>query len=277
MSLELVVSEIKKQEIQITNYDTLKKEISKKLEKYKGLVLTEDNKAQMKELKSGLNKLVKAIDTERIAKTKEYNEPLNKFIEQCKELKTMVENESGKLDKQLKESDEKIKQTKKLELIKFFEDNVNTLKDLLKFENVFDERMLNVTYSQKVAEEEIKDFINKVDCDLKIIESLNTELENQLKDYYLKQFDMSKTLQEKARLEQQKKALEEVKVQKSEIIQEEPKKTFNQPVQTQINITETTEVLHRAFEVWGNREQIIALGNFMNGNNIKFKKIEGGI
>lgn len=268
MSMELVVSEIKKQNISITNYEQLDKEISENIKKYDGLVLTEDNKKEISAVKANLNKLAKAIDSERIAKTREYNEPLNTFITQCNALKQKVVTVSDKLNEQLKKDEERQKEEKKQRLIDFYKNKVEDLSNLVKFENVFNERMLNATHSEETACDEIVEFIAKVKGDLKIIEDLK-EYELLLKDYYLKCFDLSKTLQEKARLEGQKKAIEEQKVKTSEVVQE----INTNVVKRQIDANKE-EQYHRTFEVWGSREQIIALGNFMNSNNIKFNKIE---
>jgi hypothetical protein len=270
MNLELVISEVKPQAIVINNKYEILKALDESLVKY-NKVLTEDNMKEGKEDRAKLNKLVDAIDSKRKEVKEQCLAPYTAVEKDFKEITGKVEKVKDVLDKQIKNYEQSLKDKKKKELQSFYDENVGDLGKLIKFEQVFNEKMLNATYSQKVAEEEIKDFINKVTADLKVIESLNTEFENQLKDYYLKQFDMSKTLQEKSRLEVQKLALEQVKNQSSEIIQEEPKKVLKQVIQKR----ENEEILLRAFKVWGTKEQIIALSNFMNENNIKFNKIEG--
>lgn len=194
--MELAVTEIKKQEICITNFDELEKEITTNLKKYEGLVLTEENKSEIKDIKSKLNKLIKAIDRERIDKTKEYNEPLQKFIEQCNTLKSKVLEVSNTFDKQLKEAEEKEKQEKLEEIIKCFDTKVGEYRELIDFDKVFQEQWLNKTYSMKKVQMDIDHIFSKTNMDIATIDGQfkDENIRVQVKDFYFKNIAQNSVL-----------------------------------------------------------------------------------
>ena len=96
--------------------------------------------------------------------------------------------------------------------------------------------------------------------------------------------DLSATLQyanrlreqrERARIaeEKRRKSEEEAK-QKAPEPQPVAPQPKAEPVATPQPDQSAPTVYTRAFKVWGTKEQIIALGNYMNENGIEFEKID---
>ena len=259
-TMELVVSEIKKQEICITNFDELEKEITTNLKKYEGLVLTEENKSEIKDIKAKLNKLIKAIDRERIDKTKEYNEPLQKFIEQCNTLKSKVLEVSNTFDKQLKEAEEKEKQEKLEDIIKYFYENVGEYKELIDFDKVFNEQWLNKTYSMKKVQMDIDHIFSKANMDLATIEGQfkDESIRVQVKDFYFKNIDqnsvLSLAIQEGNRLTESIKKITEM--------EEKNTKTGDKITNPVQNVSKTRKV-GRVFRITCTYEKLKELNNFL--------------
>ncbi|WP_405379363.1 DUF1351 domain-containing protein, partial [Phascolarctobacterium sp.] len=87
--------DIKEKEFQapiiVINYETLKAELEKSLEEYKGLIVTEDTLAGCKAAQKELASLRVKIDTYRKDKKKELEKPIKSFEAQCKELISLVE------------------------------------------------------------------------------------------------------------------------------------------------------------------------------------------
>lgn len=278
MSMELVVSEIKKQEITITNYEELEKEITTNLEKYDNLTLTEDNKAEIKDIKSKLNKLSKAIDRERIDKAKEYNEPIQKFIEQCKTLKSKVDSVSEKLDVQLKKAEEKEKADKTLEILKYFDENIGEFKDLIDFDIIFNEQWLNKTYSMKKVQEDIAHLIAKTKMDLCTLDTAVEDevIKKQVKDFYFKNIKessvLSMAIQESKKIQDANQKIEELENTKKEekIIR---RSVLVNNVETSKDTTEPKVLQQLDFRVWVTEEQKWALKKFLVENNIEVKPI----
>ena len=273
MSMELIVSEFKKQEIQIKNYEDLNKELDENLKKYEGLVLTEDNRKDIASDKAKLNKLVKAIDDRRIALTKEYNEPIQLFINQCNTLKEKVLNVSNGLNEQIKAADLKELEEKKKEIKKLFDEIITN--EYIKYENIYNEKWELKGSTLKKVEAEMKEINENFNTDIEAIKNLNSKNEAVLIKKYIETRNMSAVLQEEARI----KELQEIKEKYEQEKEQERQKQLEVQTSTVtanfMNTPLVEEILHRGFEVWGTKEQIIALGEFMNQNNIKFKKIEG--
>lgn len=278
--MELVVTEIKKQEIYITNFDELEKEIITNLKKYEGLVLTEENKSEIKDIKSKLNKLIKAIDRERIDKTKEYNEPLQKFIEQCNILKSKVLEVSGTFDKQLKEAEEKEKQAKLEEIIKYFDENVGEYKELINFDKVFQEQWLNKTYTIKKVQMDIDHIFSKTNMDLATIEGQFKEesIRVQVKDFYFKNINQSSVLslaiQEGTRLSESIKKITETENLNTKEAVNVTNSIQNVQKNESIAGQKSEQLVGRSFKVICNYEKLVKLNDFLVNNGYKFELIE---
>ncbi len=286
--MEVAVSEIKKQEISITNYDELEKEFTEAIEKYKDLVLTEDNKTEIKDIKAKINKIIKNIDKVRIDKTKEYNEPLQKFIEQCNSLKNIGLVVVNNLDSQLKNAEQKEKADKLLEIVKYFDEHVGEYKNLIDFDNVYQEQWTNKTYTMKKVEQDIDHIFSKTKMDLTTIDGQITDenIRIQVKDYYFKNIKessiLSLALQEGNRIiENQKKIAEvEQKTENVNINAEIVNKTeteVNENVENVNNVVVNMQqeaVQQLDFRVWVTQEQKQALKEFLIKNNIEYGRVK---
>lgn len=72
------------------NFDAVKASIVSIVEPYKGIQFTENQEKEAKELKANLNKMVKEIDSKRIAVKKKYLQPLELFEAKANELKAVI-------------------------------------------------------------------------------------------------------------------------------------------------------------------------------------------
>ncbi len=270
--MELAITEIKKQEICITNFDELEKEITINLKKYDGLVLTDENKIEIKDVKSKLNKLVKAIDRERIDKTKEYNEPLQKFIEQCNTLKSKVLEVSDTLDKQLKEAEEKEKQEKLEEIIKYFDEKNIEYKELIDFDKIFQEQWLNKTYTMKKVQMDIDHIFARTNQDMGMFEETfknEQDILKQAKQFYFENIKEPMV----STLTMQK--INEIKEFNNKIAEFEQKSTKNeQEIKENIQNVSNCEKVGRVFKVICSQEELIKLNNFLQENNYNVELIE---
>lgn len=137
------------------NYDEIKASLSQRLEKYDGLVYTAAMVTDAKKDRALLNKVAAAIDAERKRVKAAYLAPYETFEKQAKELMKMVEDRSSAIDAQIKAYDEARKQEKKDNILKFYEDHVGDLAELVPFSSIFREQWLNVSYRMSMIQEEI--------------------------------------------------------------------------------------------------------------------------
>lgn len=280
MSMELIVDPVKEQKITIKNKDELIKELKNKLVVY-NKVITEDKVQEGKQDRANLNKLFTAIEAKRKEIKSDVMTPYNEVEKDFKEITGLIKEASDKIDEQVKVFEDKKKEDKKAEIKEYFNNVINY--NFIKFDDVFNDKWLNSSTSMKSMQTDIDNLKDKTDKDIEAIKQLGSRFETTLLSKYYDCRDLGTVILEKNRLEKIEQEQERIKV-----LQEQAKSEATQEIVQAQNSTETVqdsnytteqekepEMYHRAFEVWGNREQIIALGNFMNENNIKFKKIEG--
>lgn len=273
--MELQVSEIQELKPIDFNYLELKENLSEKLEIYKNAIYTEDTIKEAKGDRAKLNKLSKAINDKKIEIKKEVLKPYEDFENKTKELISMITEATNNIDTQIKSFEDKQKNEKLQNIVAFFENNSEELKEMLNFDKIYNPKWLNTTYKMTDIEEEIKHIIVKSRQDLAVIKSLNTEFENTLIDFYFKTLNLTETMGEKTRLEEQKKKIEEINRQK-ELLNAEKNKTSGKVPENNQNTQQIpyNEGLQQIdFRVWVTQEQKFYLREFLVKNNIKYGKV----
>lgn len=284
--MELIVKEFKQVPNIEFNYEALKKELSDKLVKYKGQTYDDSAIALAKKDKAALNNLKKAIETRRIEIKKQILEPYEDFETKVKDLVGMIDKPVTEIDKQVKAYEEKVRTEKKANIEEYFNEAVDDLKDILKLDNIFNSKWLNVTVNMKAIKEEIDEQITRIKSDLEVIKNLNSEFYTELNSEYLCNFDLAAVLRKKTQLEEQKKALEERAAKLKKI--EEEKQAQKQKMDSGTSIyTKTQETFVKNdsvaptgenitildFRVWVTSEQMNLLKQFLKDNNIKFGRV----
>jgi hypothetical protein len=252
------------------NFDELKQELTANLEKFNNVIYTDDSIQDAKKDRANLNKFKDVIETERKRIKKLCLKPYEEFELKVKELTGLIDKPILAIDTQVKTYEQKKKDDKLDEIKVFYIDNIGDLLDLLPFEKVFNEKMLNSSVSLKSVFDEITQKIDKVNFDLKTIKDLKSEYELTLIDSYLKTLDISEALREKTRLEERKKAIEE-----REAAQAEPVKELEQVQEAPEVLEMKQEKIHqRKFWVEGTAAQLTALGQYLKDNNIRYGGLE---
>ena len=153
------------------------------------------------------------------------------------------------------------------------------------FDRVFDKKYLNKTCKDSEWQVSLESKYGQIKKDLEAITAIEPEPK---RDYVLAGFMKTLNLGESImRYEAYDKQLKEADEYRRKAAEENAKKTVqqtdkpaNQPQESlkQGNTYQAEEspqiLLKRTMEVWGTKEQIIALGNYMNQNGIKFRKVE---
>lgn len=261
------------------NHEELKQELAVRLEKYRGLVYTEDNIKEAKADRANLNKFKDAIETRRKDIKKACLMPYEDFEAKIKEIVAMIDEPIKAIDEQVK-SYEQVKKDEKLAAIKqFFMDKVADLEALVSFDKIFNSKWLNATYKETDIQKEITDLLDRVRSDLEALNALETPYLMQLKDFYLKDFDLTATLQEKKRLEEQavRIAEHEARVQQEKAQQAKPELSREPVPEPQISqptpAAVSPQLLTVDFRVKATREQLVALKQFLNDNRIKYGRV----
>lgn len=169
----------------IINYETLKAELEKNLQDYKGLVVTEQTLAGSKAAQKELASLRVKIDTYRKAKKKEIEKPIKAFEAQCKELIALVENVEQPIKDAIKIFDDKKREEKRniaLELIAEVAAEIGLNEKYTAKLDVLD-KYTNLTAAEKSVRDDLETraFALKVEQDREVerLEIINSVLESE--------------------------------------------------------------------------------------------------
>jgi len=287
------------------NYEEMKAEFSKKLVHYNTLVVTEDSIGDAKTDKAALNKLKEAIDTRRKDVKKACLAPYEAFEKQCKEITSMIQQPILAIDNQIKAFGEAEQQQKWEQITEYYDAEVKELKELVPLEKIVPSKWKNKTESLESVNNAIGDTLERIRGELETISTLHSPFEQQIKDVYLNDYNLSKALQEQKRLEERQKQIKEMEGQKEERRkqaeeaerkrQEEQQRAAQNvsepvieakkesPVQAVTEDTPATPATPTApitpkysatFKVTGTQTQLQALSAFMKKYNIKYEVIK---
>lgn len=261
------------------NNEEIKKEVAQKLEYYKNIVYDETEIKEAKKDRASLKKFVEALENKRKEIKKQCLAPYEDFEKEEKEIVAMFSEATSSIDSQIKNF-EQARKDKKLDEIKGLFVSAE-FPEWVSFEQIFDERWLNVSVSIKNIETQIKNAREQIDKDLEMLRAL-PDFAFEAEQIYKTTFNVQKaitdakvafeiqTRKEKYEAEQ-KQALEE---QKNQIKQPEPVPTFidEQPAITE-TVHEKPKKIWLSFKANLTVADAIALKEFFNKRNIEFQSI----
>lgn len=184
------------------NFDDLKKEITEKAGEYMNLVYSDDQIKEAKKDRAELNKFKKALDDKRKDVKSQVMNPYIAFETQIKELIGIVNKAVDNIDSQVKGYEEGLKQKKEELCRKLYEKYIGDLNRIIPYEKVFNPKWLNKTYPEKAIIEDIQSLYKRVDQDLKVINTDSSKYVFEMKEEYLKEYDMAAAMSLKQHLEE---------------------------------------------------------------------------
>lgn len=260
--MELVIKDFKTTDVIEFNYEELKKELTERLTKYQTATYDDSAITLAKKDRAALNNLKAAIEERRKEIKRQCLEPYELFELKIKDIVAMIDKPIKQIDEQVKAYEQKIKDDKKAEIEKFFNDNIDDLEGIVYLDKIFNPKWLNVSYSMRNITNEIDNSLKKIREDLTVINGLQSEFDIELQNIYINTLDLSEVLRRKAELEERKKKLAEImQAQKEAPIE------VTTPV---IEAPEIEQMFEVTFTVLGSREQLKALRQFMIDNKIKY-------
>ena len=267
----------------IEDYDQLKAKVLEDVSVFNGIIISEDNLEEAPKWRAELNKKAKRISDFRIAFEKDFKKRIEKSTSQLKELASFYADASSNIDVQVKEFDDKRKQEKNAAIGKIYAENIADMEKFLPLEKIYNEKCTNKGYTLDAITKEIKAQVDSVQDGIKTIQMLGTKYESQMISAFLEAYNMNDALKKKAELEQidaemerRRKAAEEEELRKQAEAQaavenatvvpteeeEEPKEPIAQEQEYRL-----------AFEVFGNKEQLTALCNFIRENGYRYNRL----
>lgn len=258
------------------NHEELKQQLAEALVKYEGLVYSDINIKSAKADRANLNKFKEALETRRKEIKKACLAPYEAFELKVKELVAMVDKPIMAIDTQVKNYEQMLKDEKLEGIKQVYIDRVGDLAQLVPFDKIYNPRWLNTTYKGAEIEKEIIALFARIENDLRVIAELQSEYELQIKDTYLKNFDLTAALQEKTRLEEQAAKMAEYKriqAERQANAEPAPEPPRVNPEPQQPEPEKANPIYVMDFRVWGTKEQIIALRQYLQNNGIKYGNV----
>lgn len=285
------------------NYEELKQEITTRANDYKTLVYTDDNIKDAKSDRANLNKFIKVLDTKRKDVKKMMLEPYTEFEGQVKELIGIIGEANNNIDSQVKAYEQK-KRDEKLVKVQEIYDGIfgeSDLLSILTWDRVFKPTYLNATTTLKSIKTEMTELLERVTNELNIIDNDNGEYQFEMKEAYLKDFNMAEALTVKQRFEEnaRRKAEYEAKRQAELEARREREKAEAEKIANAGNLhipkeaeaehvkavaydtaqsigieDVKEEVIELAFRVRATASQLEGLKNYLKSNNIEFGPVK---
>lgn len=282
------------------NFEDLKTEITASALEYETSVYTDDTIKAAKADRAKLNKFIDALTGKRTEIRKALLKPDEQFGQEIKELTGIVQKAIDNIDAQVKGYEERQREEKTAKVREFYEENIHDLSSILPFERVFKPEYANASTTMKSIKEDILALIQKVDEGLAIINEVDSKFAGDMKEVFLRTYDIGAAMAERNRLEaaeEKRKAYEEEqarkKAEREAAMQAQTSRVINagrapvsysspvkpQPVVQSEPVVETVEdpVHVLDFRVHATKTQLDKLKDFLKANNIRFEPVPKGV
>ena len=270
------------------NHEEAKAYTLQKAQEYQSIAYTDADKSAMKADRAQINKFVSAMEDERKRVKAFYNEPYEKFNAQVKEVLQPMRDTIQLIDQGLDEIEQKYREEKTELCRKYYDRHIGDLRELLPFERTIREEYYKRAFKENKLEQAYMDFFGRIREELKALEELPERFRDKAVLEYMKSFSLSDAIREGKRLEEMEKVMEERRLAQAR--EEEARKAAqalqaknvpdapaepSEPEKQEAPEEEQPEpVLFLDFRVWGTREQLMRLRQYLIDNGLKFGKVE---
>ena len=238
------------------------------------LECTEDNKQEAKNRRTEISNTLNLLEDKRKEIKNKINEPYENFNKKYEETtKTKLQNAYKVLTDKINKIEDEQKQVKKNKIESYFKEYCEFLKiDFVKFEQL----NLNITLSisDKKLQEQTKEFLDKVNDDLALIDS--QEHKEEILIEYKKNLNVSLAIttvvNRYKELEELKKKEEEKQVQKDIEIENVQKigKILNAPTKEVIE-ADREEIYEMTFKVRASKLKLKELKNYLENEGYDYE------
>ena len=187
------------------NFEELKTEITEKAKDYAFLVYTDDQIKEAKKDRANLNKFKKALEDKRKEVKKQVLEPYDDFEDKIKELVGIVDEAVENIDGQIKEYEKGLIDIKEKRCREIYSETIGDMDRVIPYEKAWNPKWMNKTMTEAKIKMEIAFLRDRVDAELKTINSTMSPYVFEMKEEYLKDFDLNAAMALKNRLEENEK------------------------------------------------------------------------
>ena len=259
-----------------TNGEELKAWLSEKLTQYNALVVTPETIKAAKDDKAKLSKLRTALEERRKEVKRQCMAPYEDFERKYKELLALIDEPIGKIDTQIKALDEQEQQEKYNRVKDYFGCCMSSSLDVpidVNFDRILNPKWKNKTIKADTLEKEIWDTLCRIKADVEELNSYYTGSPHYtaIMNTYVQGYDKACALAYAAALVQQE---ERRKAAQPPAREPEPTPPPAYEPTPEPPVQEPSALISGMFRVTGTKQQIIALRDFMRGNQITFEIVK---
>lgn len=272
------------------NYEELKAEVAAAADEYAVSVYTDETIKQAKADRAKLNKFVDALKGKRTEIRKRLLEPDGPFGQEVQDVISIVQKAIENIDSQVKDYERRQREEKTAKVRDFYDSNIHEdIITYLPFERVMKPEYALASTTMKSIKEEILSLIQIVDEGLAILNEVDSPYAGEMKEVFLRTYDIGAAMAERNRLEAAEQKRQEyvaeqarIKAERDARIKAEAQEVINAgkqvqtaPVSAPQPKTETVEdpVNVIDFRVYVTRSQAVALKDFLNNNGIRFEPV----
>lgn len=177
-----------------TNFDEIKAELSTRMEVYKELEVTEENKPERKKDIATLRKMAKAVNDKKIEVKNKFMEPYTTFEKNVKDLIGIIEEPIELIDKQVKVFEEKQAAEKKQKIQDAYNELIGDIAEYLPLSKIYDSKWENVSVSMKSIKDEIEQAVSSTVMAVDTIKGMNSEVVAQALEQYKKDLSLANAI-----------------------------------------------------------------------------------
>lgn len=189
------------------NFEALKLGLTRSLAHYEGLVVSEGDIKGAKADRARLNELRTALEAKRKEVKAECLKPYNDFERKVKELVGLVDKPIAAIDTQLKVFEDCRREEKLVSIQNAYDEIIGDLRDIVPFERVWQAQWYNSTVSLKKIRDSLTETRGRVQRELQILETVESEFVEAVKLKYLQTLDLTVALDERNRLKEEAEKL----------------------------------------------------------------------
>ena len=296
--MELIVYNANEQQIKPIqwNKDVIEEKVKALLEPFKNQLFTDQTIPEAKEARAKLNGLSKQLNAWRIEQTRDFLAPVEQFKSEVDEVKNLIDEASKRIDGVVKDYQTREQEEKKQLIEKIYSKVFYGYITLVPLDKIFNQKWLNKAYTEKLIEKELTAILDKIVEDVTVIDTTFSDKDERLeiKTEYFKSLNLAVTLSEynrskeyKQHLQEQAKAEEERKAQAQaekqptrhetqateQVAEEEKEQPKTVTLSANGDILTKPKTYEMSFRITATKEQLLALREFFENNDIQYEKI----
>lgn len=269
------------------NFEEVKQALQQTIDKYKGLVVTEEELQLCKSDQRELARIRNRIDEYRLDKKKKLSKPITVFEDQCKELITMIEKAEKPIKDGIKVFDDKRREEKRLKALEAIREAIELYNLNPKYAsrlNILD-KYLNLSGSLKSVKDDIEQrcflLVEEQAKEEELIQAIQQTIENANKDIKtsIQLKDVQYLIDSGASLPDIIKRIDflKEKIKLAEMPKPEPPKEIKQDIEIKQAIPpvrhekpKDEQIYFVEFRIEGPISDTSKVGSFLRENNIKY-------